>query len=94
MNKAGLIEAILKDKNSGVDSKAGAERAVNAVLCAIEKGIQKDGNVQLIGFGTFVVRNRAARTGRNPQTGEKIKIKASKAVVFKAGAELKKAAKK
>ncbi len=94
MNKAGLIELILKDKCAGIDSKAAAERALNAVLSAVEEGIKKDGDVQLIGFGTFLVRSRAARTGRNPQTGATIKIKATKAVVFKAGAELKKVAKK
>ena len=57
-------------------------------------GIKKDGNVQLIGFGTFAVKARAARTGRNPQTGATIKIKASKTVGFKAGAALKETAAK
>lgn len=94
MNKAGLVELILNDKNSGIETKAAAERALNSVIAAISTGIKKDGQVQLIGFGTFSVRARAARTGRNPQTGEKIKIKASKNVVFKAGSELKKVAKK
>ena len=94
MNKAGLIDVILKDKNAGIETKAGAERALNAVLEAINSGIKKDGVVQLIGFGTFTVKSRAARSGRNPQTGEKIKIKASKTIGFKAGAELKKLAKK
>ena len=94
MNKAGLIDLILKDKNAGVETKAAAERALNAAIDAISAGIKKDGVVQLIGFRTFAVKSRAARTGRNPQTGEKIKIKASKTVGFKAGAELKKVAKK
>jgi DNA-binding protein HU-beta len=59
------------------------------VLDGIAAGSKKDGNVQLIGFGTFAVKARAARTGRNPQTGATIKIKASKTVGFKAGAALK-----
>lgn len=89
MNKQDLIEAILANKEAGIESKAAAGRAVDAVLDAIAAGIKKDGNVQLIGFGTFAVKTRAARTGRNPQTGATIKIKASKTVGFKAGAALK-----
>ncbi|MEL0118473.1 MAG: HU family DNA-binding protein, partial [Opitutae bacterium] len=76
----------------GDTSKAAAEAAVAAVLEGITKGVKKDKSVQLIGFGTFSVVKRAARTGVNPRTGEKIKIKASKAVKFKAGAGLKGAA--
>jgi nucleoid DNA-binding protein len=77
-------------KALGADtSKAVAERAIEAVLEGIKKGVKKDKNVQLIGFGTFSVTKRAARTGINTQTREKIKIKASKAVKFKAGAGLK-----
>jgi DNA-binding protein HU-beta len=64
------------------------------VLDGITAGIKKDGLVQLIGFGTFSVKERAAREGRNPLTGEKIKIKASKTVSFKVGAGLKETAKK
>ncbi len=94
MNKQDLIQAVLSDKNSGVESKAAAERAVNAVLGGIEGGIKKDGVVQLIGFGTFQVKTRAARKGRNPATGAEIKIKASKTVGFKAGAAMKELAKK
>lgn len=94
MNKQDLIDAILQDKNSGIATKAAAERAVNAVLDGIESGLKKDGNVQLIGFGTFAVKNRAARKGRNPSTGEEIKIKASRTVGFKAGSSLKDTAKK
>lgn len=94
MNKAGLVELLLKDKNAGFESKAAAERALNAVLGAIEDGIKKDGSVQLIGFGTFNAVKRAARNGVNPATGEKIKIKASKTVTFKVGAALKEVAKK
>lgn len=89
MNKQDLIEAILANKEAGIESKAAAGRAVDAVLDGIAAGIKKDGNVQLIGFGTFSVKSRAARTGRNPQTGATIKIKASKTVGFKAGAALK-----
>ena len=89
MNKQDLIEAILANKDAGLESKAAAGRAVDAVLDGIAAGIKKDGNVQLIGFGTFAVKSRAARTGRNPQTGATIKIKASKTVGFKAGAALK-----
>lgn len=83
MNKQDLIEAILANKEAGIESKAAAGRAVDAVLDGITAGIKKDGLVQLIGFGTFQVKERAARTGRNPQTGATIKIKASKTVSFK-----------
>ena len=89
MNKQELIDAILANKEAGIESKAAAGRAGDAVLDGIAAGIKKDGNVQLIGFGTFAVKERAARDGRNPLTGEKIKIKASKTVGFKAGAALK-----
>ena len=89
MNKAELVEEILKSKDAGFESKAAAERALSAVLGAIECGIKNDGAVQLIGFGTFSVKKRAARKGRNPQTGASIQIKASKTVGFKAGAALK-----
>jgi DNA-binding protein HU-beta len=94
MNKQDLIEAILANKEAGIESKAAAARAVDAVLDGITAGIKKDGLVQLIGFGTFSVKERAAREGRNPLTGEKIKIKASKTVSFKVGAGLKATAKK
>lgn len=88
MNKAELVEEV--QKNLGADtSKAGAERAVEAVIEAVKKGIKKDKSVALIGFGTFSVAKRAARMGVNPKTGEKIKIAASKSVKFKAGAGLK-----
>ncbi|RME70374.1 MAG: HU family DNA-binding protein [Planctomycetota bacterium] len=85
MNKTELVEQIAKE----FESKAAAERAVNAVLAAITKGLKKEGKVQIVGFGTFEVRKRKARTGRNPQTGEKIRIKASKTVGFKPGKGLK-----
>ena len=92
MNKQDLIEAVLANKEAGIESKAAAARAIDAVLDGIAAGIKKDGNVQLIGFGTFTVKSRAARTGRNPQAGATIKIKASKTVGFKAGAALKETA--
>jgi len=88
MNKAELVAEV--QKTLGADtSKASAERAIQAVLEGIKKGIKKDKNVQLIGFGTYSVTKRAARDGINPQTGDKIRIKASKAIKFKAGAGLK-----
>jgi len=92
MNKAQLVDEVQKALG-GDTSRAGAERAVEAVIESIKKGIKKDKEVQLIGFGTFSVSTRAARTGVNPQTKEKIKIKASKTVKFKAGAGLKALAK-
>ena len=84
MNKGDLIEVVAKDL--GV-SKASAEKAVNSVLDSIKKNTRK--GVNLIGFGSFGVGKRAARTGRNPQTGAAIKIKASKTVKFKAGKSFK-----
>lgn len=86
MNKGDLVEAVAKELK---DSKAAAERAVNSVLGNIKKGLKKDKKVQLVGFGTFDVRKRKARKGRNPRTGEAITIKASKTVGFKAGQGLK-----
>ncbi len=86
MNKQDLVEAVAKEMGT---SKAGGWRAVNAVLDGISKGVKKDKSVQLIGFGTFSIKKRKARTGRNPQTGETIKIKASRTVGFKVGKKLK-----
>ena len=86
MNKGDLIEAVAKELK---ESKAGSERAVNAILKSIKKGLKKDKRVQLVGFGTFEVRKRKARKGRNPRTGETITIKARKTVGFKAGQDLK-----
>jgi DNA-binding protein HU-beta len=85
MNKGDLIAAVAKE--AGL-SKANAEKAVNSVLENIKKSAKK--GVQLIGFGSFVLAKRKARTGRNPQTGAKIKIKASTTVKFRAGASFKK----
>lgn len=88
-NKAELLELV--QKNLGAEaSKRAAGDALDAVLEAISKAVKKDGVVQLIGFGTFKVAKRAARTGRNPKTGEALKIKASKSVRFVASSALKK----
>ena len=70
-------------------SKADAERAVNAMIEVITRALKKDDTVTLVGFGTFSVRSRAARMGRNPQNNEPMKIKASKNPAFKAGKALK-----
>jgi DNA-binding protein HU-beta len=86
MNKGELVEAVAKDLK---ESKAASEKAVNAVLNNIKKGLRKDKKVQLVGFGTFDIRKRKARKGRNPRTGEAITIKASKSVGFKAGQAFK-----
>ena len=88
MNKGELIEAVAASDNM---SKAAAESCINAVLDAVGKGVAKDEKVQIAGFGTFSVRMRKARKGRNPRTGEEIMIKASKTVGFKAGKALREA---
>jgi len=88
MNKAELVEAVQKSLGKET-SKAQAERSVNAVVESIKLGLKKSKVVQLIGFGTFKVVNRKARTGVNPKTGAKIKIKASKTVKFATGKDLK-----
>ena len=88
MNKAELITAAAE--KAGL-SKKDAEKAIAAVVSSVEDALVKGDKVQLIGFGTFEVRERAARVGRNPQTKAEIKIAASKQPVFKAGAALKKA---
>jgi DNA-binding protein HU-beta len=88
MNKGELVEAVQKALGKDT-SKRAAEDAVNAVLEAVAKGVKKDGNVQLIGFGTFKVKKRAARMGRNPKTGAAMQIKASKTVGFTPSAALK-----
>lgn len=90
MNRTELIE-LIADKAEV--TKAAAERALGAFLEAIASSLKKDEPVVLVNFGTFVVRQRAARKGRNPQTGEEIKIKAAKVVAFKAGKALKDAVK-
>lgn len=86
MNKTELIDAVVEA--AGLN-KAEATRAVDAMLNGIAGALKKGEQVALVGFGTFEVRERAARTGRNPQTGETINIKAAKAPAFKAGKALK-----
>jgi DNA-binding protein HU-beta len=86
MNKNDLIEAVASEASL---SKADAGRAVDAVVAAITGALKRGDSVSLIGFGTFDVRARAARTGRNPRTGEEISIAASKNPAFKAGKALK-----
>ena len=88
MNKAELVDAIQKALGKDATKRA-AEDALAAVLTSIEKGVKKDKKVQIIGFGTFEVKKRAARQGRNPKTGEAMKIAASKSVGFKASSTLK-----
>ena len=86
MNRKELIDA-LAEKTNG--TKADADRNIAALLEIISGTLKKGGSITLVGFGTFEVRKRAARTGRNPKTGEELKIKASKVPAFKAGATLK-----
>lgn len=86
MNKSELVEAV-HAKLGG--TKKAAEEAVNAFVEVVTDELARGNRVQLVGFGTFEVRHRAARKGRNPQTGEEMRIPASKAPVFKAGKHLK-----
>ena len=90
MNKVELIAAVAEKTDL---TKKDAEKAVAAVLAAVEGALVAGDKVQLIGFGTFQVNERPARTGRNPQTGATIQIAASKQPVFKAGAALENAVK-
>ncbi|MBQ0111686.1 MAG: HU family DNA-binding protein [Bacteroidales bacterium] len=86
MNKTELVSAIAE--KSGL-SKADSEKALNAFTDAVTSELKNGGKVQLVGFGTFEVSERAARTGKNPQTGEPLEIAACKAPKFKAGKALK-----
>lgn len=88
MNKSELVACVAEVAEL---TKKDAEKAVNAVFASVQKALVEDDKVQIIGFGTFEVRTRAARKGRNPQTGETIEIPASKNPVFKAGKALKEA---
>ena len=90
MNKTQFVEAVAAKADL---KKKDAEAAVNAAIAVIEDALKAGEKVQLIGFGTFEVKERGAREGRNPRTGETIKIAASKQPVFKAGAALKDAVK-
>ena len=86
MNKSDLVAAIAAKTG---DTKKGAEASLNAFVETVTESLVKGDKVQLVGFGSFETRKRAARKGRNPQTKEEIKIPASKAPVFKAGKALK-----
>ena len=86
MNKTELIDAVAEAADL---TKAESSRAVDAVVAAVTKALKGGDAVTLVGFGTFQVRDRAARTGRNPKTGDTIKIAASKNPSFKAGKALK-----
>ena len=86
MNKTELIEIIAKNADI---SKAAAGRALDATVTAVQQTLKKGNMVTLVGFGTFYVGKRAARNGRNPQTGATIKIKAAKVPKFRAGKSLK-----
>jgi DNA-binding protein HU-beta len=86
MNKAELISSVAEKTEL---TKKDTEKAVGAILSTIEEALSKGDKVQLVGFGTFETRERAARKGRNPQTGEEIDIAAARVPVFKAGKALK-----
>ena len=86
MNKAELVAAVAAKTG---DTKKAAEASVDAFVAAVKESLKKGEKVQLVGFGSFEVRKRAARKGRNPQTKEEIKIPESKAPVFRAGKQLK-----
>ncbi|NYS60868.1 HU family DNA-binding protein [Vreelandella salicampi] len=86
MNKSELIEAIAASADI---PKAAATRALDAMVESVTDSLKKGESVSLVGFGTFSIKERAARTGRNPQTGQPIEIKAAKVPNFKAGKALK-----
>ncbi|MCL1886674.1 MAG: HU family DNA-binding protein [Betaproteobacteria bacterium] len=86
MNKSELVEHIAKSADI---SKAAAARSLDAMISAVKTTLKKNKSVTLVGFGTFSVGQRAARSGRNPRTGEVIKIKSAKVPKFKAGKALK-----
>jgi len=90
MNKGQLIDVIAKD--AGI-SKALARNVLDSTIDTVTKSLKKGDKVTLVGFGTFSVMKRKARTGRNPQTGKPIKIRAKKVAKFKVGANLAKAVK-
>lgn len=90
MNKSELVDNMASE--AGI-SKAAAEKSLNAFMDSVTKALSKDDKVTLVGFGTFSAKERAARQGRNPQTGENIKIPARKVPRFKAGSKLSDAVK-
>jgi DNA-binding protein HU-beta len=88
MNKAALVEEVQKLLENGT-SKAAAERATDAVLAALKRGLRRDREVSLVGFGTFALALRPARNGYNPHTKRPMKIRAVKTIRFRPGAELR-----
>jgi len=88
MNKAELIDEVQK-RLGPETSRAAAERSVDAVLGSVARGLQRDREVQLVGFGAFAIATRAARRGYNPHTKRPMKIRAMKTIRFKAGLDLK-----
>lgn len=86
VNKTELVSAVAEKANL---TKKESERVINALFASIEEALSKGDKVQLVGFGTFEVRDREARKGRNPQTGQEIEIPATKVPAFKAGKALK-----
>ncbi len=88
MNKAELVDVVQKQLGSAT-SKAAAERAVDAVLAAVKRGLRRDKEVQLVGFGSFALAVRPARRGFNPHTKQPMRIPAVRTVRFKAGSELR-----
>jgi len=87
MNRADLAEVVAK--SLGNCSKAAADRAIGAVLAGIQRGLRREQKVTLVGFGTFTVKKRRAREGRNPRNGAVIRIPAGKTVGFRPGLDLK-----
>src|SRR5688572_24367279 len=88
MNKSSLVAEVQKILSNGT-SKAAAERATEAVLAAVKRGLRRDKEVSLVGFGTFAMAVRPARNGYNPHTKQPMKIRAIKTIRFKAGADLR-----
>lgn len=88
MNKAALVEEVRKLLDHGT-SKAAAERATDAVLAAVKRGLRRDKEVSLVGFGSFVCAVRPARNGYNPHTKQPMKIRSVKTIRFRAGTDLR-----
>jgi DNA-binding protein HU-beta len=88
MNKADLVDEVQRILSNGT-SKAAAERATDAVLAAVKRGLKRDKEVSLVGFGTFALAVRPAHNGFNPHTKQPMKIRAIKTIRFKPGAELR-----
>ena len=88
MNKAALVDEVQRIMSNGT-SKAAAERATEAVFAAVKRGLRRDKEVSLVGFGTFALAIRPARNGYNPHTKQPMKIRAIRTIRFKPGAELR-----